>query len=184
MNEKIVIAVIIGTAREGRQSIKAAKWVEAQGIKREDTEIVFVDPRDFDLPQDGGPDRGQDPRYTEITTKADAFFIVTPEYNNSYPSSLKRLLDSEEVGYIHKPVMLAGASSGPWGGVRACVALQPVCHSLGLVNISRKLYFPHVQDLFDDQGTLDPSQVEAYEKNVHKAYDELVWFARALKAAK
>jgi len=182
--DKITVAVILGTKREGRLSERAAKWVAEQGRQRGDTEIIFVDPGDFDLPPDGAPEDGRDPKYSEITEKADAFFIVTPEYNNSFPSSLKRLLDSEYENYLHKPVMLAGVSNGPWGGVRACIALQPVCHSLGLVNIPKKLYFPKVQEIFDEQGNMNQSYVADYAKNTGTAYDELVWFARALKAAK
>jgi len=183
MSQPITVAVIVGTRREGRESIKAAKWVADQGRKREDVEIIFVDPNDFNLPPDGAPEDGRDPRYSEITARADAFFIVTPEYNNSFPGSLKRLIDSEEDNYLHKPVMLAGVSNGSWGGVRACIALQPVCHALGLVNIPKKLYFPKVQELFDEQGNLKPEQAEMYAVNVKKAYDELIWFAKALKAA-
>lgn len=182
--EKITIAVIAGTAREGRLSIKAANWVAEQGRKRDDVEIIFVDPKDFTLPPDGAPEDGQDPKYTEITLKADAFFIVTPEYNNSFPGSLKRLLDSEYKNYMHKPVMLAGVSDGQWGGARACIALQPVCHALGLVNIPKKLYFPKINELFDDQGHMVSDQTGTYENATKNAYDELVWFARALKAAK
>ncbi len=184
MDTKVTIAVILGTKREGRKSEHAAKWVAEQGKKRGDAEIIFVDPRDFTLPPDGAPEDGRDSRYSEITEKADAFFIVTPEYNNSIPSSLKRLLDSEYKNYMRKPVMLAGVSDGPWGGVRVCIALQPVCHALGLINVPKKLYFPKVLELFDEQGNMVADQVANYEKSVKTAYDELVWFARALKAAK
>jgi NAD(P)H-dependent FMN reductase len=184
MDEKIVVAVILGTKREGRLSERAARWVAEQGAQRGDIEVIFVDPRDFNLPPDGAPEDGTDPKYSEITTKADAFFIVTPEYNNSFPGSLKRLLDSEYQNYMHKPVMLAGVSNGPWGGVRACIALQPVCHSLGLVNIPKKLYFPKAQEIFDEQGAMNQQYLEGYLKSTKTAYDELVWFARALKAAK
>jgi NAD(P)H-dependent FMN reductase len=181
MDQKIVVAVICGTRREARESIRAASWVAEQGRGRNDTEIVFVDPNDFTLPPDGAPEDGRDPAYSEITAKADAFFIVTPEYNNSFPSSLKRLLDSEEENYHHKPVMLAGVSNGPWGGTRACVALLPVCHSLGLVTIARKLYFPLIQEIFDDAGRMRQDHERRYKKNVGSAYDELIWMARALK---
>lgn len=182
--DKITVALIVGTKREGRQSVKVAQWVAEQGRVREDVDIIFVDPKDFTLPPDGAPEDGTDPKYSEITAKADAFFIVTPEYNNSIPSSLKRLLDSEYKNYRHKPVALAGVSDGPWGGVRVCLALQPVCHSLGLINILQKLYFPKVLELFDESGVMVPEQVEGYTRTVTKSFDELVWMARAFKAAK
>jgi NAD(P)H-dependent FMN reductase len=184
MNDKLTVAVICGTKREGRHSIHAANWVAELGRKRGDVEVVFVDPKDFNLPPDGAPEDGTDPKYSEITQKADAFFIVTPEYNNSIPSSLKRLLDSEYKNYMHKAVMLSGVSDGQWGGTRVCIALQPVCHALGLLNVPKKLYFPMVKELFDDQGVMQADKVESYTKNATTAWDELVWVARALKNAR
>lgn len=182
--EKIVVAVICGTKREGRQAIKAAQWVADAGRKRDDVEIIFVDPRDITLPPDGGPEDGRDPKYSEITERADAFYVVTPEYNHSIPSSLKRLLDSEFGNYRHKPVATAGVSSGAWGGVRVCEALLSVYHTMWMVPVKPELYFPKINDLFDDQGVLNPDLIANYEKSVTIAFDELVWMARALKAAR
>lgn len=184
MNEKLIIAVICGTKREGRRSFNAAKWVAEQGRKRGDIEIIFVDPRDFELPPDGAPKDGTDARYSEITAKADAFYVVTPEYNHSIPSSLKRLLDSEFDNYKHKPVATAGVSDGPWGGVRVCEALLPVYHTMWMVPIKPELYFPKAQDMFDEQGNLKPEYEAMQTKNVQKAYDELIWFAKILKAGR
>jgi NAD(P)H-dependent FMN reductase len=183
MQEKTVVAVILGTKREGRRSLNAAKWVAEQGKQRNDTEIIFVDPKDFNLPPDGAPKDGTDPKYSEITAKADAFYVVTPEYNHSIPSSLKRLLDSEFENYKHKPVATAGVSDGPWGGVRACEALLHVYHTMWMVPIKPELYFPKVQDMFDEAGNMKSEFTEMQTKNVQAAYDELIWFARALKVA-
>lgn len=179
--QKIVVAVLAGTKREKRESIKAAQYVAVFGERFDDVEVIFVDPVDFSFPDDGNGPEGKDPRYTAIVKKADAFFIVTPEYNHSIPSSLKRMLDSEYDAYFHKPVALAGVSNGPWGGVRVCEALLPVCHRLGLVNIHPEVYFPKIQDGFDEEGRPQLATKEQYEKSVGAAYKELVWMARTLK---
>ena len=185
MNEPaLTIAVLAGTNREQRLSIKAAHYVAEVGRSYENVDIIFVDPKDFYFPGDGNDPEGKDSRYGEIIDKADAFFIVTPEYNHSIPGTLKHMLDSEYSLYFHKPVALAGVSNGPWGGVRVCEALLPVCHRLGLVNILPELYFPKVQDIFDESGAMNESFQDMYEKNTRKAFDELIWFARLLKAAR
>jgi NAD(P)H-dependent FMN reductase len=184
MADKLVIAVICGTKREGRLSIHAAKWVAEQGRTLPDVEILFVDPRDIDLPPDGAPEDGENAAYADITKRADAFYVVTPEYNHSIPSSLKRLLDSEHDNYKHKPVATAGVSNGPWGGVRVCEALLPVYHTLWLVPTKPEMYFPKVQDIFDEQGAMKPDLEPSYANNVERAYTELVWMARALKTAR
>ena len=94
------------------------------------------------------------------------------------------MLDSEYGPYIHKPVALAGVSNGPWGGVRVCEALLPVCHRLGMVNILPELYFPKVQDIFDEEGNMHEEFTAMYDENTRKSFDELIWFARLLKAAR
>lgn len=180
-DDPIKIAVLAGTTREKRESIKAAHYVADFGRKRAGVEIRFVDPKDYYFPGDGNDPEGKDARYTEVTAWADAFFIVTPEYNHSFPGTLKRMLDSELETYNHKPVALAGASNGGWGGVRAVESLVPAIRETGLVVMSWDVYFPRVQDIFDQDGRMKPEYTERYETNLGKLYDELISFARVLR---
>lgn len=178
----ITIALLVGTVRAKRESIKAAHYVADFAKNYPNVELVFVDPQTLHLLDEG--EDVKDPTYSDITARADAFIIVTPEYNHSIPSSLKRMLDSEYDNYLHKPVAVAGVSSGSWGGVRVCEALLPVCHRLGLVTIHTELYFPKITELFNKAGEIQSEQSERYQKNVAALYDELLWFATALKQAK
>ncbi len=175
------IAVLAGTTRQKRESIKAARYVAEFGRSIKNLLITFVDPKDFYFPGDGNDPEGKDSRYSAITQKADAFFIVTPEYNHSFPGSLKRMLDSELENYIHKPVAIAGASNGGWGGVRAVEALVTTVREMGLVVTSFSVYFPRVQDIFDESGEMKSEFNERYHQNMTKAYIELMWFAYTLK---
>lgn len=184
MEEKVVIAVIAGTIRPERRSIQAAYYVAEIGRSFPDVEIIFVDPTEFHFPGDGNRPEAKDPRYSEITARADAFFIVTPEYNHSFPSSLKRMIDSEYDNYKHKPVAMAGVSNGPWGGVRVCEALLPVLHRIGMVIIQPEVYFPRIQDMFDEEGQIRPQFSEGQEGNIRTSYRELIWMAKLFKTAK
>lgn len=175
------IAVLIGTTRVQRESVKAAKYIAEFGRRIENVDIILVDPMDFTFHGDGNDPEGKDPRYTEITEKADAFFIVTPEYNHSFPGSLKRMLDSELANYNHKPVAFAGVSNGNWGGVRAVESLVPAVRETGLVVMSWDIYFPYIQKIFADDGSIHADYKERYEKQLAKLFDELVWFAGILK---
>ena len=182
--EPITIAVLAGTTRGQRRSIKAAHYVAEIGKQQQNVEIIFVDPLDFTFAGDGNDPEGKDPRYTEITKKADAFFVVTPEYNHSFPGSLKRMLDSELKNYNHKPVAFAGVSDGNWGGTRAIESLVPAVRETGLVVMSWDVYFPYVQNIFDENGAIQPDFKDRYESSIGKLYAELLWFARILKAAR
>jgi NAD(P)H-dependent FMN reductase len=181
---KLKIAILAGTTREKRQSIHAARLVYKLGQAIDSIEIKFVDPVDYTFPGDGNDPEGKDPRYTELTVWADGFFIVTPEYNHSFPGSLKRMLDSELGNYNHKPVAFAGASNGHWGGIRAIEALVSTVRELGLVACSIDVQFPTVQDSFDGDGELKPELKELYEGSIGRAYDELIWMAAVLKTAR
>jgi NAD(P)H-dependent FMN reductase len=181
MENKVVIAVLAGTTRVQRESIHAAQYIAEFGRHLPDTEIIFVDPEEFHFPGDGNDPEGKDPRYTEITAKADAFFVVSPEYNHSFPGSLKRMMDSELGNYVHKPVALAGASNGNWGGVRAVEALVSTVREMGLVVTFADVYFPRVQDIFAEDGQMKSEFTERYQKSISRAYDELLWMARTLR---
>lgn len=181
MNDTITVAVLAGTTREKRESIKAARYVATFAERLGGVEVIFVDPLDFHFPGDGNDPEGKDVRYTEIVRRADAFFIVTPEYNHSFPGSLKRMLDSELELYNHKPVAFAGASNGSWGGVRAIESLLTAIRETGLVALSWDIYFPKVQDIFNEDGSIKEQYRERYERNLGKLFDELLLFARLLK---
>lgn len=180
----ITLAVIAGTTRVQRLSHHAAHYIAEVGRRQPGVEVIVVDPVDFTFNGDGNDPEGQNPRYGAIVEKADAFFIVAPEYNHSFPGSLKRLLDSELARYNHKPVALAGVSNGGWGGVRGVEALVGAVRELGLVVMSWDVYFPRVQDIFNDQGIMEAGMVDDYDRRTQQLYDELLWFARTLKQAR
>ena len=175
---KLYIPVLVGTTRERRVSIHAAKLVEEIGKTFDNIETELIDPNDFEFPGDGNDPEGKDPRYSQITERADGFYIVTPEYNHSFPGSLKRMLDSELANYMHKPVAFAGASSGPWGGVRAIEALVMTVREMGMVSTFSDMHFPKVQELFNENGELQNGDYRDYIKS---SWVELIWMATILK---
>jgi len=181
MDEPIIVAVLEGTTREKRRSIMVSRWIADFLRKQTNVEVVFVDPKEFTFSGDGNDPEGKDPRYTEIVNRADAYFIVTPEYNHSFPGSLKRMLDSELKAYNHKPVAFAGVSDGNWGGTRAVESLVPAIRETGMVVLSWDVFFPWVQNIFDENGTMKPEFTEKYAKSIQKLADELIWMARLLK---
>ncbi len=178
---QINMAVLEGTTRVQRQSIKVAKLIASIGEQLEDVNIKLVDPNDFNFEGDGNDPEGKDPKYTQLVKWADAFFIIVPEYNHSFPGSLKRMLDSELGNYNHKPVAFAGVSSGAFGGVRAIEALATAVRELGLVVLGYDVQVPRVQEAFNDDGTAKDPMLIA---KIGKVYDELLWFARILKVAR
>lgn len=178
---KLYIPVLAGTNREQRKSIYAARLVAEIGKTFEDVETEVIDPKDYYFPGDGNDLEGKDPRYTAVTERADGFFIVFPEYNHSFPGTLKRMLDSELANYIHKPAAYGSVSDGPWGGVRGTESLIGPARELGLVSTFADMQFPKINDLFDDNGVL---LNESYREYVKAAWIELIWMAKTLKSGR
>lgn len=173
--ENLNILIIEGGSRPQRKSKFAAEFVKKVGESIDGIEVTLVGPNDFDINDDGNE---SDEKYNELVQKADAFFIITPEYNHSFPGGLKRLLDTNLKNYIHKPVALAGVSAGPWGGTRAIEHLTPVVRELGMAVTFNDLHFPGVGKVFDKNGEL---QDEKFTKRTQEAYTELIWMAKTLK---
>lgn len=179
MDKNLNVLIITGTSRKGAMSNHAAQFVEKVGITR-NILIKIIDPSMFEMPGDGNNTEDKDPEYTRLVEEADGFFIVTPEYNHSYPGSLKRMLDSEYSAYLHKPVVIAGVSSGVFGGSRAVQSLIGPLRKMGMIVLGTDVYFQNSFDIFDDKGELINEKTELYTKAVSKSFDELIWMMKVL----
>lgn len=176
---KLKLALILGTKREGNKSQYVARHIERVANSSGDWEVMFVDPNDLDLPGDGNDEVAKDPKYTKITDEAEAFMIVCPEYNHSFPGTLKRVIDSELKNYIHKPVAVAGVSSGRFAGVRAVASLAEILRELGLVMTFTDILIGDSYNAYDE-ATGEPKE-ERIEKSIQKSLTELKWMAESLK---
>ena len=83
---------------------------------------------------------------------ADAFIIVSGEYNHCIPPALSNLLDHFLEEYFWRPSAIVCYSAGPFGGVRAAMQLRAMLCELGTPSIPSLLPIPKVQDAFDDDG--------------------------------
>ncbi len=172
--------LVLGTARSGAKSKLVVNWINDFLNNNFKAEIRKVDISDFVLSRTVPADQ-KDPvadKWREIVEDSDGFFIVTPEYNKSFPGELKILLDSTYVEYKKKPVAICGVSAGGFGAVQAVSSLQQYLWNLQMITVNKALYVSNVNDLFDDQGSLLKSDHEDKLKVVAK---ELEWFSDLLK---
>jgi len=178
---KMYIPIILGTAREGRQSEKAAKFIFQETIGA-GLESEIIDVRDYKI---GATDNTKKLEQAKILAekikKADALIVVSPEYNHGYPGELKLMLDMLYQEYAKKPIGFCGVSSGPFGGVRAVEQLRLVSIEFRMVPIREAIYFSSVQNLFDYKGLI---KNQAYYERTKTFLEELIWYAKALKNAR
>ena len=182
INRPVFLPVILGTARQGRISEHAARFVFEEVSQRPDMTTELIDIRNLRLSVDDAGEALKDTQFSATVSRADGLILVVPEYNHSFPGLLKHVLDSNLKEYIHKAVGVCGVSAGPFGGARMIQSLLPVLRELGLVTIFSDVYFGTAGKLFDSAtgNITDP----AYVGRLKKFVDELVWMARALRFAR
>jgi NAD(P)H-dependent FMN reductase len=178
MERPLFIPIILGTARQGRESEHVAQLVFEQTKKRAQVETELIDVRKLPLRLDDAGEQMKDPAFSATIERCDGVIIVTPEYNHGYPGLLKHALDMNLKEYIHKAVGICGVSAGQMGGARVIENLLPVMRELGLVAIFEDVNFAKVGTLFDERGNLLD---ESYVRRVDKFLDELIWMSRVLR---
>jgi NAD(P)H-dependent FMN reductase len=182
------LLVIYGSVRRARQGIKAARFILGECVAR-GHRATLVDPQEEGLPlldlmyKEYPP--GQAPaaleRLAARIRAADAFIIVSGEYNHSIPPALSNLLDHFLEEYFWGPSAIVCYSGGPFGGVRAAMQLRAMLCELGTPSIPSLLPVPRVQDAFDDDGR---PRDDGYHARAGRFLEELEWYAHALRNAR
>src|SRR4051812_46806577 len=177
-DKPLYIPILLGTARQGRQSEHVANFLLSEMKKRPEIETEVIDVRQLKMTLDDAGEEMKDAEFGRKMTRADGLAIVTPEYNHGYPGLLKHALDMCLKEYIHKAVGICGVSAGPMGGARVIENLLPVMRELGLVTIFEDVNFGKIGTLFDERGNvLD----ENFVRRVDAFLNELIWMARVLR---
>jgi NAD(P)H-dependent FMN reductase len=180
--------VLVGSVRSDRQGIKAARFVRRTLMAR-GHDVTIVDPLELELPlldrMYKEYDHGQAPPALENLARlyraADAFVVVSGEYNHSIPPALSNLLDHFLEEYFFRPSAIVCYSAGAFGGVRAAMQLRSMLAELGMSSIPSLFPVPRIASAFDDDGgPLDPS----YDRRFEKFAMELEWYANALRDAR
>lgn len=179
----LFIPILLGTARKGRQSEKVAQFVLEEAKRYGQFETQLIDVCDFGLSKtDDTKTSEKSKSFSKTMERADGLIVVSPEYNHGMPGELKMTLDQLYKEYNRKPIGICGVSGGPMGGARMVEQLRLVSIELQMVPINNAVYFPNVESLFTEQGNI--KNAKAYRKQLKVFFDELVWYAKALKAAK
>ena len=182
------IPVILGSVRRDRVGIRVARFAVA-ALKDRGHLVTLIDPVEHPLPL---LDRmykeytsGQAPPVLEelarIIKPADAYVIVSAEYNHSIPPALSNLLDHFLEEYFFKPSAIVCYSAGTFGGVRAAMQLRCMLGEMGMSSIPSILPFPKAQQMLDEDGKPTGDRPG---KSAARFFDELEWYGRALKTAR
>lgn len=176
------IEIISGSPRTTSVTRRVALHLRNLLQHSTDHEIGLIDMEEWDLPPmqavftsvDNTP--AQWKTLSERVFGADAFILVSPEYNGSYAPALKNLLDHFPKQY-HKVFGIATASPGPMGGMRATQQMLLLVSALFGIASPYLLIIPGVDKKFDKTGALVD---ESFQHNIHNFTTEFLWLAESL----
>ncbi|MGW0250547.1 NADPH-dependent FMN reductase [Nocardia goodfellowii] len=187
-DQPLRVAIIIGSVRDGRFGPTAARWTAARAEAYSGLVVDVIDLRDYLLPLVmPEPDRAPDTETAKVRDAlgvrlgaADAFIVVTPEYNHTLPAALKNTIDWFFDEWAAKAVAFV-SYGGMSGGLRAVEHLRQIFAELHAVSIRESLSFHNPWDTFDGANPRDFERAESAAKTM---LDRLVWWARALRTAR
>jgi NAD(P)H-dependent FMN reductase len=178
------IAIISASVRTGRKSHRVAlffhNFLKNQNLAT--AEILDLEIYQFPLfnerlkyQTNASPDVLD---FADRVKKADGVIIVTPEYNGGYPASIKNVVDLLYDEWFHKPIAIATASDGSFGGSQVITSLLFTLWKIRAWVIPAMFPVPKVQDAFSEIG--EPAS-ETTNARATVFTRELLWCIQARK---
>jgi NAD(P)H-dependent FMN reductase len=160
------IEIISGSPRQASVTHRLALFLQKEMQQKTAHHIGLIDVREYDLGflqtvfrnTDEAPEKFKP--LAQRMFAADAFIIVTPEYNGSYSPALQNLLDHFPK-QSKKVFGLATASTGALGGARSSQQLLLLVPALFGIASPHLLITPQVDKKFDAEGNLTDGSFQA-----------------------
>lgn len=191
-SDPVRIALIIGSTRPNRFADVPTRWTEKGAVERLDIKLETLDLRDWPLPFFNEPASPgvtggvfSNPiaqRWGRKLAEFDGFIVVAAEYNHGPTAVLKNALDNAFNEWKDKPIGFVGY--GGVGAARAVEQLRLIAIELQMAPIKIAVHIGLEPFLgivtqgkgLDDYPYLAPSRTAMF--------DQLVWWARALRTAR
>jgi NAD(P)H-dependent FMN reductase len=175
------VAVIVGSTREGRAGDRIGRWFAALASRRPDVAVCVLDLAEYDFPARYPAEvTAQIEAFVAELGRADAFVVITPEYNHSFPASLKQAIDYAYDEWQAKPVGFVSYGCRSQG-MHAVDQLRTVFTALHAVTIRDVVGFDLLECGFDEARRLDG---EAQRHAATTLLDQLCWWGLALRDAR
>lgn len=177
------IEIITGSPRKESVSYRVALFLQKYLTTSTQHSVNIIDVRDWNLPlleQVFTSVEKTPAAYKPLAERmfaADAFLLVTPEFNGSYSPALQNLLDHFPKQH-HKAFGIVTASPGAMGGMRSSQQLLLLISALFGIASPYMLITPFVDKKFDAEGNLTDT---GFQKPVDQFIHEFLWLAQSLQ---
>lgn len=184
------IGIVVGSTRATRFADKPTQWIADIAKARGDAEFEIVDLRDFPLPffeeavsPAWGPSKSEvAQKWQKKVESLDGFVIVTAEYNRAPTAVLKNALDYAYNEWGKKAVAFVGY--GMLGAARAIEQLRNIAVELQMAPTRHGVHVAGNDFLGALQQGKPLGELEHLNQGATVMLDQLVWWTRALKAAR
>lgn len=161
------LKIIIGSVRPSRQGHLVAEWFTEIAKTHSEFDIEVLDLKEIDLPMMNEPAHPRLKSYIHEHTKAwsrtiekaDAYIFVTPEYNYSFPASIKNALDYLFSEWHGKPVAFV-SYGGISGGMRAVQELKIPITTLGMMPLPQAVNIPFFAQYITDGSFIGDEKLQ------------------------
>lgn len=177
------IEIISGSPRQESVTYRVVLFLQNHLRQKTSHNVNIIDVREWNFPalqEEVFSSVAKTPEHykpvAERMFAANAFIIVTPEYNGSYTPTMKNLFDHFPK-QMHKAFGIVTASTGSLGGIRASQQLQLLICALFAIPSPYMLVTPQVDKKFDKDGTLVD---QSFSNTIHNFVSEFLWLAERL----
>ncbi len=173
-----MITIISGTNRKNSKTREVAnhyfevfKELADEEVKLLGLEDVPSDMLHVDMYSEAGQSASVTKIQDEYMLPAQKYFIISPEYNGSFPGALKLFLDAVSIRqyketFKGKKAGLAGVASGRAGNLRGLDHLMGVLHHVGTDVMPAKLPLSQIGNLIENGKIVDEGTKEAIRSQV------------------
>lgn len=158
------VMIIHASTRKVRQGIGVSHWITESAVKFPGFDVEFIDLKELNLPFMDEPNHPVLGKYTmehtiewsKKVSAAEAFIIVTAEYNYGIPAPLKNAIDYLSKEWKYKPVGFVGYG-GIAGGTRSIQQLKQVTSALRMFPFDG-IFLPFYTSQLDESGKFIPTE--------------------------
>lgn len=159
------LRIIATSTRPGRKSLIFSTWIRHVANDYPDFKTEILDLAEINLPFLDEPNHPMLRQYVHQHTKdwsaqidaADAFIVVTPEYNYGFTGVFKNAIDYLHHEWKFKPVGIV-SYGGIAGGTRAVQLMKPVLTALSMMPLMEAVHIPYFTKSFDADGRFVPTE--------------------------
>lgn len=163
LKEKIRIAAVLGSVKPDSNTSKALAVVVDELAKKDSVNVEVIDPRKLKLNLLVDPETSDIKKIRKTIEEASGLVLATPEYNGSYSSVIKLIIESlgDPSALAGKPIVLLGIAAGRIGAIKALEHLRGVCSHEGAIVLPWSISVAFVHRLFDEKGQCLDKKIEA-----------------------